>query len=57
MIFLYVNSLSDGIEDKLIDNIIFEQWLTTDRCDIETIVKKPDEFIPYFIDKLEKLIL
>ena len=48
--------LSNEIEEKCIDELHFEQWVTTDRCDIITIVKKKDEFISYLMNKLEKLI-
>lgn len=48
--------ISNEFEDKCITEINFEQWVSTDRCDIENIVKQSDEFIPYLIDKLEKFI-
>lgn len=48
--------ISDEIEEACIEEIHFEQWVTTDRCDIETFVKKPDEFVSFLISKLEKLI-
>lgn len=44
------------LEEKSIDQISFEQWITTDRCDIETIVKPSDEFVSFFCLKLVNLI-
>lgn len=50
------NTLFAEFEEKYIDQLSFEQWVTTDRCDIETIVKPVDEFVSYFCLKLESLI-
>ena len=44
------------IEEKFISEIRFEQWVTTDRCYIDTLVKQPDDFVSYMVSKLEKLI-
>ncbi|XP_062705603.1 uncharacterized protein LOC134287568 [Aedes albopictus] len=38
------------------EEIIFQQWLNTDRCNLETIIKPVDEFVPYLVDKIDKLI-
>lgn len=46
----------DELDERCINEIQFEQWVTTDRCDIETLVKETDEFVPYLISKLEKFI-
>lgn len=48
--------LLEEMDEKFVDEIIFEQWVTTDRCDIETFTKQKEEFVSYFIQKLEKLI-
>lgn len=42
-----------GYEDA---DIKFNQWTNIDRCNLETLIKPLDEFIDYFIEKLEKLI-
>ena len=34
----------------------FDQWITTDGCDLETIVKPVDEFVSFLCLKLESLI-
>lgn len=34
----------------------FNQWINTDRCSLETLVKPLEEFIEYFIEKFKKLI-
>lgn len=52
----FERSLLSEIEENGIDELQFEQWVTTDRCDIETFLKQPDEFVSYFTRKLEKLI-
>lgn len=36
--------------------ITFNQWVSTDRCDLETFQKTLDDFLDYFIVKLKKLI-
>lgn len=38
------------------EDIIFQQRLTTDRCNLETIIKPVDEFVSYFVDKMDKLV-
>lgn len=38
------------------DQILFEQWITVDRCDIETILKSAKQFVNYFCGKMSKLI-
>ena len=52
----YEQLLITEIEEKIISEIRFEQWVTTDRCDIDTLVKQPDDFVLYMVSKLEKLI-
>lgn len=56
----------DKLKDKLNEcfdhhdmencEIQFNQWLSTDRCNLETLVKPADDFVEYFADKLKKLI-
>lgn len=50
------SSLLKQFEENNIECITFEQWITTDRCDIETLVKPVDDFIPFFTSKLNSLI-
>lgn len=50
------NNLTKQLEQKYIEQLSFEQWVTTDRCDLETIVKSADEFLPFFCLKLESWI-
>ena len=38
------------------NEITYKQWLKTDRCSLETIVKSPDEFLEELTDKLYNLI-
>ena len=37
------------------NEITYKQWLKTDRCSLETIVKSPDEFLEELTDKLYNL--
>lgn len=50
------NDLLKQLEEKFIEQLTFEQWITTDRCDLETIVKPVDDFVSFFCLKLESLI-
>lgn len=48
--------LVSQLEENVDEDIIFQQWVTTDRCNLETIIKPVDEFISYFLEKIDKLI-
>lgn len=48
--------LATLLEETCKEDIVFQQWLTTDRCNLETVIKPVDEFVPFFVDKIEKLI-
>ena len=37
------------------NDITYKQWLKTDRCSLETIVKNPDDFLEELTDNLYKL--
>lgn len=54
----FKNKLHKCFEDKDMEycNIQFNQWVSTDRCNLETLVKPVDDFVEYFTDKLKKLI-
>ena len=43
------------LDENLIDTITFKQWVSVDRCTLETFVKPVDEFIDMFCDKVEVL--
>lgn len=49
-------TLSQMFFDKDVNEVVFDQWITIDRCDLATVIKTVDEFIPYFYEKIEKLI-
>lgn len=38
------------------DTIEFKQWISTDRCNLETLTKPIPDFIEYFALKVEKLV-
>ena len=50
------NSLLGKLEEKYLSQFSFEQWVSTDRCDLETIIKPIDEFVSFFCSQLESLI-
>lgn len=50
------DSLLKQLEENFVEKLSFEQWVTTDRCDLETIVKQTDDFVTFFSSKLESLI-
>lgn len=56
------NALKDKLQQLLAENgneddeIKFNQWVSTDRCDLETFVKSTEDFLLYFIEKMKKLI-
>lgn len=44
--------------DEIYENaeIKFNQWISTDRCQLETLTKTTEDFIAYFLEKLKALI-
>lgn len=56
------NRLQDKLQTILEENgyenaeIKFNQWVSTDRCDLETYIKPTKDFLLYFIEKIKKLI-
>lgn len=52
---LLKESLIKTFENKLIDEVSYKQWTTTDRCMMETFTKNSDEFIDEFVENLLKL--
>ena len=49
-------SLLKELEQKIVHEISFEQWVTTDRCNLEILTKPVDDFVAYLTEKLEKLV-
>lgn len=50
------NILEKSFEDNLIEKVTFRQWVSVDRCNLETLQKSSAEFIEYFCDKLSTLV-
>ena len=47
--------LLDIMEEKMVDNIEYKQWTSTDRSTMETITQPVEEFIETFVKALKKL--
>ena len=43
------------LDESLIDNITFKQWVSVDRCTLETYTKPVEEFVDIFCEKLDVL--
>ena len=43
------------MEEKMVDNIEYIQWTSTDRSTMETITQPVEEFIETFVKALKKL--
>lgn len=50
------NLLEEKFEEKGIEKITFRQWISVDRCNLETIEKSTSDFIELFIQLLSALI-
>ena len=44
------------MDDNLVDSIIYKQWVSVDRCTLETFCKSADDFVDVFCEKLEVLL-
>lgn len=44
------------MDDNLIDNIEYKQWISVNRSTLETVIKSADEFVDSFCEKLEALL-
>ena len=44
------------MDTNLIDSIVYKQWVSVDRCTLETIIKSADGFVDSFCEKLETLL-
>jgi hypothetical protein len=47
--------LQGVLECNMTDAIIYNQFLTTDRCSLDTITSTSDEFVEKFVSSLKKL--
>ena len=47
--------LYEVLNDSMIDDIQYNQWISTDRTNLETIIQTADEFVETFCDKLDVL--
>lgn len=43
-------ALTKKFEDDLIDEVTYKQWVTVDRCTMETVVKNSDNFTEDFLE-------
>ena len=44
------------MDERMIDNVMFKQWVSVDRSTLETVSKPTDDFVETFCDKLEILL-
>ena len=44
------------MDDSMIDNVVFKQWVSVDRSTLETVSKPTDDFVEVFCEKLELLL-
>ena len=49
-------TLTHSMDANLIDSIVYKQWVSVDRCTLETISKSADDFVDIFCEKLETLL-
>ena len=54
-ILKFKNNLTTLLDENLIDDITFKQWVSVDRTTLETYTKPVEEFIDMFHEKLEIL--
>ena len=48
--------LSAVMDDHIIDNVIFKQWVSVDRSTLETFSKSADDFVEIFCEKIQTLL-
>ena len=48
--------LKEYMDVHLIDNVVYKQWVSVDRCSLETVSKSADDFVDFFCEKLEILL-
>ena len=44
------------MDDNLVDNVVYKQWVSVDRCTLETFSKSADEFVDALCEKLKVLL-
>lgn len=44
-----------ALDEQMIEMITYKQWVSTDRCTLDTICSTPEEFTELFVEKLETL--
>ena len=49
-------ALKEFMDFHLIDSIVYKQWISVDRCTLETVNKSADDFVDTFCEKLEALL-
>lgn len=49
-------TLEKAFEENMVEKITFRQWISVDRCNLETLQKSSAEFIDLFCDKLSVLV-
>ena len=49
-------ALKTFMDNHLVDNVVYKQWVSVDRCTLETFSKSADDFVDAFCDKLEVLL-
>lgn len=50
------DKLIAALQEKSIENLTYNQWVQTDRCSIEILIKPVLKFVDYFGELLTKLI-
>lgn len=51
-----IKILEGGFQENLIETLTFRQWISVDRCNLETVQKPVQEFINIFCEKLQVLL-
>ena len=54
-IHLFKEELLSSLEKAVVDEIIFKQWVSTDRSSLETFYLSAEDFVDLFCEKLEAL--
>ena len=52
-----IDQLEQNFEEKLIENIKYKQWITTERTTLQTLISTVDEFLQTLSNGLTKLLL
>lgn len=49
--------LEEGFEENLVEKVTFRQWISVDRCNLETLEKSTTDFIDLFCGNLSALVI